>query len=61
MDQKWRVTFKRLPDETIIDGITVLASTKEKAKELWLMGLCFANLRNKEVKEIEIVSCTKII
>lgn len=61
-DKKWKVLFKRLPDETVIDSLMpVIAQSENRARELALFGLTFSNLKNDAVTDIEIVSCTEIV
>lgn len=58
---KWKVLYKKLPDQTVIKSLMpVIAPTKSRAIELALLGITMANLRNKKVQSVEIVSCSEI-
>lgn len=61
-DKRWKVLFKKLPDQTVIDTMMpVIAPAKEEAQRLALLGISFSNLNNDKVESIEIVSCTEIV
>ena len=58
----WKVLFKKLPDETVIDTMMpVIAETQKDAERLALFGITLVNLENEDVKAIELVSCTEIV
>ena len=60
-DKKWKVLFKKLPSQTIIDTMApVVAETKDDAIQLALFGISHSNRDNQEAESIEIVSCTEI-
>ncbi len=60
-NKKWKVCFKKLPDEMVIDTMApVIAKTKEEAIELALFGIFYTNKDKSDVKEIKIVSCEEV-
>lgn len=61
-DKKWKVLYKKLPNQTVIDTLMpVISPTKDKAVNLALFGISLSNGNNSDVKDIEIVSCKEIV
>jgi hypothetical protein len=60
-NKKWKLAFKKLPDETVINTLMpVVAPTEKEAVRLGLLSIALSNLKNESVESIEIVSCNEI-